>query len=67
MINDANESLTITVEEAARLLGISRTLAYQAARSGEIPTIKVGRRILVPRAAFDRRLEEAVKKEDATE
>jgi excisionase family DNA binding protein len=40
----------LTVEEAAKLLGISRGLAYEAARRGEIPTIRLGRRLLVPRA-----------------
>jgi excisionase family DNA binding protein len=44
------EPLTITVEDAARLLGISRGLAYEAARRGELPTIRIGRRLLVPRA-----------------
>ena len=43
------EPLTISVEEAARLLGISRGLAYEAARRGEIPTI-ARRRLLVPTA-----------------
>ena len=42
--------LVINVEDAARLLGISRGLAYEAARRGELPTIRLGRRLLVPRA-----------------
>jgi excisionase family DNA binding protein len=42
--------LTMTVEEAGRLLGIGRGLAYEAARKGDIPTIRLGRRLLVPRA-----------------
>lgn len=50
--------LTITVEEAARLLGISRGLAYQMARLGKLPTIRFGRRLLVPRRALDRLLEQ---------
>jgi excisionase family DNA binding protein len=45
--------LTVTVEEAAQLLGISRTTAFQAVRSGEIPAIRVRRRILVPVAALN--------------
>ena len=44
------EPLTLTVEEAGRLLGVSRGLAYEAARRGEIPTIRIGRRLLIPRA-----------------
>jgi excisionase family DNA binding protein len=44
-----NEPLVMSVEEAAKLLGISRGLAYEAARRGELPTIRLGRRLLVPR------------------
>jgi len=46
--------LTITVPEAAERLGISRNLAYEAARRGDIPTIRIGKRFLVPVAAFER-------------
>jgi len=42
--------LVISVEDAAKLLGVSRGLAYGAARRGELPTIRLGRRLLVPRA-----------------
>jgi excisionase family DNA binding protein len=45
--------LTYTVEEVGRLLGISRNSAYEAARRGEIPTIRIGRRILVPRSRIE--------------
>lgn len=41
---------TITVEQAGELLGISRRSAYRAAAAGELPTFKVGRRLLVPTA-----------------
>ena len=50
---DGTEPMTVTVEEAAQLLGIGRQSAYQAARTGELPTIKLGRRLLVPRAQFE--------------
>lgn len=46
----------MTVEEAAALLGISPRSAYRAAASGEIPTIRIGRRILVPTALIHRML-----------
>jgi excisionase family DNA binding protein len=46
------ERLTLTVPEAAELLGISRGVAYEAARSGELPAILLGRRLLVPRHAL---------------
>jgi excisionase family DNA binding protein len=43
------EALTLTIPEAAALLGISRSAAYTAARTGELPTVQIGRRYLVPR------------------
>jgi excisionase family DNA binding protein len=39
---------TVTVEHAARLLGVSRSAAYRAAAKGQLPTIALGRRLLVP-------------------
>jgi excisionase family DNA binding protein len=50
--------LTWTVTEAARLLGISPTTAYEAARRGELPVRVIGRRMLVPRVALLRLLTE---------
>ncbi len=47
---------TLTVEEAARELGIGRGLAYEGVRTGAIPAVRVGRRLIVPRAALDRLL-----------
>jgi len=60
MSNEIDRSrLTLKVEEAAKILGISRGLAYQLANSGELPTLRFGRRLLVPRRALERMLEEA--------
>ncbi len=53
------ERATYTIPETARILGVSRSSAYQAVRVGEIPTIKVGRRLLVPKVALERMLVEA--------
>ncbi len=50
----APERLTMTVEEAARLLGIGRTAAYQAVGNGDLPSVRIGGRILIPKAALDR-------------
>ena len=50
--------LTWTVTEAAKLLGISSTSAYEAARRGELPVRVIGRRMLVPRVALLRLLTE---------
>jgi len=51
------DRLVFTVEEAAALLGISRSFAYEAVQRGEIPSMRIGRRILVPKAALQRFLE----------
>ena len=56
---------TLTVDETASALGISRNAAYEGVRRGEIPSIKVGRRLLVPRAALERMLEQADEPKDA--
>lgn len=47
---------TLTVEEAAKVLGIGRTLAYQMVREGTLPTLRFGGRRVVPRQALDRML-----------
>jgi excisionase family DNA binding protein len=47
------QPLTINVECAGRLLGISRGLAYDLVRRGEIPAIRLGRRLVVPAVAID--------------
>jgi excisionase family DNA binding protein len=47
-----NERLTFTVDEVARLLGISRSAAYDSIARGEIPSLNIGRRVLVPREPF---------------
>jgi excisionase family DNA binding protein len=44
------------VEQAAELLGISRTTAYQCVRDGVIPSVRLRRRILIPTQALDRLL-----------
>ena len=51
------DRLVFTVDEAAQLLGISRSFAYEAVQRGEIPSMRIGRRILVPKAALLRFLE----------
>lgn len=49
----AEEPLLLSVPEAARLLGVGATFGWTMVRRGEIPTIKLGRRVLVPRAAIE--------------
>jgi excisionase family DNA binding protein len=55
----ADDRLTWTVPEAARLLGISKDCAYDAARRGDLPVRVIGRRVVVPRTALLRLLDEA--------
>lgn len=43
-----NAPATITVEQLSEFLGVSRAVAYEAARTGELPTLRLGRRVLVP-------------------
>ena len=52
-----DERVTLSVTEAAQRLGIGRNLAYEAVQRGEIPSIRVGGRILVPLAALEKLLE----------
>ena len=52
-----DQRLTISVEEAGQLLGISRGLAYALVSRGDIPSIRLGRRIVVPRRALDQLLD----------
>jgi excisionase family DNA binding protein len=59
--------LTVTVEEAAVLLGVSRSSAYQAVRTGELPARRLGRRLVIPAAALTRWLEGDPAAGDATD
>ncbi len=57
-MKNIEERATVTVEEAAQILGIGRASAYEAVRSGRIPSLKVSsRKVLVPRAALRRLLD----------
>ena len=53
------ERLTLTVEQAGELLGISRALAYEMARTGRLPVLRFGKRIVVPRKAIETMLDSA--------
>jgi excisionase family DNA binding protein len=47
---------TITVDEAATILGCSRGTAYALVRSGQLPSLRLGRRIVIPTAGLRRYL-----------
>jgi excisionase family DNA binding protein len=57
MISDIQARRTYSVEEAGKILGLSRNTAYTLAKGGQLPTIRLGRRLLVPKAALERLLE----------
>ena len=52
------ETLTLTIPQVAEILGISRGLAYQLARNGQLPVLRLGNRMLMSRI----RLDEFIKK-----
>ncbi len=56
MSHEKQDRLVLTVPEAADLLGICRNAAYEGVRRGEIPSIRIGKRLVVPRAAFEEML-----------
>lgn len=60
MVTQGNDlRLTYTIDEAAVLLGLSRNFVYEQVRNGTVPSIKIGRRRLVPRVGLERMLEGA--------
>ena len=50
--------LCISVPEAAKMLGLSRNFCYELVRTKQIPVIRFGKRILIPRAALEKKLEQ---------
>jgi excisionase family DNA binding protein len=50
---------TVTIQEAARILGVGRDQAYNAARQGQLPVIRIGKRLLVSLPALNRMIDEA--------
>ena len=48
-----NEKMTLSVEEAGKLLGVSRQVAYQLIHRPDFPTLQIGRRVLVPKKQLE--------------
>jgi excisionase family DNA binding protein len=55
------ERLVLTVDEAAYLLNISRTLAYELIARGELPALRLGRRIVIPRVTLEELISTAIR------
>jgi excisionase family DNA binding protein len=49
----ALEPLTYTVNEAAQIVGVSRAFAYELAARGDLPTIRLGRRVVIRRTSLE--------------
>ena len=56
------DKLVYSVTEIGELLGIGRSKAYELVRSGTIPSLRLGRRIVIPKLALSRFLEECALK-----
>jgi excisionase family DNA binding protein len=54
---DTPKRAVMTVKETAEVLGIGLNQAYEGIRSGQIPSLRIGKRIIVPRIAFEKKLE----------
>ena len=57
--NAIEERYCMTVPEVAKKLGISRNFAYELVKRGELPSIRFGKRILIPKIALENKLAEA--------
>jgi excisionase family DNA binding protein len=55
--NEHTHRSTYTVEEVARILGISRTTAYECVRRGDIQARRFGRRVVIPTIVVDQLLD----------
>ena len=54
------DKLPMSIEEAAKVLGVGRNFCYELAKTGQLPTIRLGaRRLVVPKIALERMLETA--------
>ena len=59
MARNQTQPATVNVETAARILGIGRQTAYDLARQGKLPALRLGKRLVVPKLALERMLAEA--------
>jgi len=51
------ERQTYSVEQFGRIIGVSRNSAYQAVERGDVRSVRIGKRILIPRKEIERLLE----------
>jgi excisionase family DNA binding protein len=58
-MKESNSRAVLTVPEAGQILGLNRNAAYAAAKRGDLPIIRIGKLLRVPKVAFDQMLERA--------
>lgn len=64
MNTQTNERLTITPEQAAKQLGISMPTMYQLCNRKDFPSVRVGRKIIIPLASLEKWLERQATERD---
>lgn len=64
-MTDREASLLLRVPEVAATLGIARSLAYEMARDGRLPTVHIGKAVRVPRRKLEEWIEERAQAEEA--
>ena len=57
-----NDCQTISVPDAGKILGVSRNTAYEAVRTKQLPALRIGRQLRVPKALLERLLAGTVDK-----
>ena len=62
-VQNIDSRLCISVPEAAAMLGVSRNFAYELVKRGELPVIKLGKRLLIPRTALEKMVERGMPSE----
>ncbi len=65
-MGEAGDRLTYSVAETARILGISRSYCYELVQQGVLPSLRLGRRRLIPRATLERYVGEPLATQPAT-
>lgn len=64
-MTDREASLLLRVPEVAATLGIARSLAYEMARDGRLPTVHIGKAVRIPRRRLEAWIEERARAEEA--
>ena len=62
-----SEKLTLSVEEAGKLLGVSRQTAYNLIHRADFPVLRIGKRVLIPRKQLEAWMDRQVNGDDSFE